>query len=163
MPSETKETHMHVEPPTLNQHRAQALKKRGSKGNSQPQGLPLNRSGKGGLHGGRELHPHWLSWGPGNNTSWSSLQNFSLLQVPHLWLVKFIQLSCCHLGKKSQLVSRLLLFKETCLSSVYQNEVPALRVWQENLNQRKSSAQGGSGGLGAGVSPWRQLTGRKGG
>ena len=30
-----------------------------------------------------------------------------------------------------------LLFKEKCLSSVYQNEVPALRVWQQNLNQGK--------------------------
>ena len=58
-------------------------------------------------------------------------------------------------------MSLLLLFKETCLSSVYQNEVPALRVWQENLNQGKSRTQGGSGGFGAGVSLRRQLTGRK--
>lgn len=58
-------------------------------------------------------------------------------------------------------MSLLLLFKETCLSSAYQNEVPALRVWQENLTQGKSRTQGGSGGFGAGVSLRRQLMGRK--
>lgn len=34
-------------------------------------------------------------------------------------------------------MSLLLLFKEKCLSSVYQSEVPALRVWQQNLSQGK--------------------------